>query len=259
MQAETIRSGRASSRKLVASIEEVAAIETSVRLEMFRLYAGYYQPANAEIFQRDLADKTHAVLLRDERGFVRGFSTIKLWEAEPPGGRVTFMYSGDTIIARAFWGSQALPFQWIEFAGRLKAANPTTPLYWLLISKGHRTYRLLSAFARRYYPTWRGDTPGQAVALMHFAGREMFGSRFDAQAGIVRHDGEAAALKADYAVIEPTQRLHPEIAHFLHLNPGHAQGDELLCLCELSAENLQPMARVQFLRGYDRSQLGSAA
>lgn len=246
-------------RKLSATVERAGRIDTPMRDAMFQLYADYYRPADPAVFFRDLAAKTHVIVLRDGGGALRGFSTIKLWPARTSSGPATFLFSGDTIIAREFWGSQALPFRWIEFAGSVKAADPATPLYWLLISKGHRTYRLLSAFARAYYPTWRGDTPPGPAGLMAFAGRQMFGDRFDEVAGIVRHVAGAAALLPDYAQIDPAQLAHPEIAHFVKLNPGFVEGDELLCLCELSSDNLQPMARVQFLRGHDGAKLGTAA
>lgn len=259
MQVASDIADRTGRRKLTATVEEAAGIGALDRRAMFDLYAAYYQPAHAEVFAHDLAAKTHVIMLRDAGGTLRGFSTIKVWPTQTPLGPATFMFSGDTIIERAFWGSQALPFRWIEFAGTVKAANPATPLYWLLISKGHRTYRLLPAFARRYYPTWREETPERMRTLMEFAGRRMFGERYDAASGVVQHELGGAALKAEVAVVESAQQAHPEIAHFMQRNPGHATGDELLCLCELSADNLQPMARAQFLKGYDSATLGTAA
>lgn len=32
-------------------------------------------------------------------------------------------------------------------------------------------------------------------------------------------------------------------------NPGYRQGDELVCLCEVAASNLKPLAQRVFLRG----------
>ena len=41
----------------------------------------------------------------------------------------------------------------------------------------------------------------------------------------------------------------PETAFFLASNPGYVHGDELVCLTELSTENLRPIARRVFQKG----------
>lgn len=226
---------------------------------MFRLYRDYYAPADRRAFSADLAAKTHVILLFDAGSRLRGFSTIRRWRADTPLGPRAFMYSGDTVIAQAFWGSQTLPLRWIELAGELKAADPATPLHWLLISKGHRTYRLMPAFARRSFPSRSEPTPPAMAALMTYMGAALFGPRFDAAAGVVRREPGGAALKPAFAGLDAARRRHPEIRHFLALNPGHGEGDELLCLCDLSMENLRPMAQTRFARGYARAGLDAAS
>ena len=56
-------------------------------------------------------------------------------------------------------GEQALVGAFCHFAGGLKARDREAPLFWFLISKGHRTYRYLSLFAHRYYPNPAVPTP----------------------------------------------------------------------------------------------------
>lgn len=246
------------SRNLTADVATVSAIDRQMRRAMFDLYARYYAPAYAGVFESDLLAKTHVLLLQDDGGALRGFSTIRVWRTSYEGRPFVVLYSGDTIIDQPYWGSQALPFRWLEFAGAVKAENPSLPLYWLLISKGHRTYRLLTSFARTYFPSRRWETPEDMARLMGFAGETMFMSRFDEATGIVRTDG-GAALRTDFAGMDGARAMHPDVAHFTRLNPGYASGDELLCLCELSEENLHPIARTQFLRGHERAALGTAA
>lgn len=226
---------------------------------MFELYDQYYSGAKREIFESDLADKSQVLLLKNDRDALRGFSTIKVYEVSDGERMARVIYSGDTIIDRDYWGTQALPFRWIENAGRIKAANPEMPLYWLLITKGHRTYRYLPAFARTFYPTWRADTPCAMQRLMEATGHLVFGNRYDAASGIVRHEPEGVALRRDFAGLDGRNRANREVGFFLERNPGHAEGDELLCMCELSEANLRPMARTQFLRGYDEEQLAKTA
>jgi hypothetical protein len=244
---------------LLSEIVDVEDIDPATRQSMFAIYERYYEPAIPAVFEADLAAKSNAILLRDRSGTVRGFSTLKTWRAETPFGPHRFVYSGDTIIEKSCWGTQALPFRWIEHAGALKASDPKIPLIWFLITKGHRTYRYMAAFAYEYYPTWSRETPERVRVLMDEAGRSAFGAQYSPQAGIVRHTALSAALKEEFAGIDDKRRPNPEMSFFLQRNPGYAQGDELLCLCELSAENLRPIARAQFLRGHERNTLEPAS
>ena len=245
-------------RALHCEIADVSAVDDATRAAMFDLYERYYSGARRPAFERDLADKSQVLLLRNAAGAVSGFSTVKSWVASVGTMRLRVIYSGDTVIDRTHWGTQALPFRWLENAGAIKAMDPRTPLYWLLITKGHRTYRYMSAFARTFYPTWRAETPPQMQLLMETVGHQTFGDRFDRAAGIVRHDQDGAALRGEHAGLDGRQAANREIAFFTQRNPGHGDGDELLCMCELSEDNLRPMARKQFLRGHDNAELDTS-
>ena len=164
------------------------------------------------------------------------------------GRRVRSLFSGDTIIEQAFWGEQTLPYRWIELAGQIKATDPDTPLYWLLISKGHRTYRYMPGFTYAYYPQSKSAAPDNIAQVMRVLGQARFGAAFDATAGIVRPVELATRLRPEFDGMDGTVR-NRHAAFFAQANAGYAQGDELLCLCELSAENLRPRARAQFLKG----------
>lgn len=240
---------------LVPEVVAVDAIGPAERAAMFELYACTYAPARPDVFAADLRDKDHAVLLRDAEGRVQGFSTLRTWGLDMPWGRQRVIFSGDTVIAQKFWGSRTLPLAWIEHAGTVRAGDPGTPLWWFLIAKGHRTYRLMPGFAREYFPGPERETPLPVEALLRGLGEACFGSRFDPATGVVRHRFGDAALKAEFAGDEGKRAKNPLAAFFEARNPAHAQGDELLCLCELSGENLRPGARERFLAGYELGRL----
>jgi hypothetical protein len=41
--------------------------------------------------------------------------------------------------------------------GTFKRQDPLTRLYWLLLVKGHRTFRYLPVFGKSFYPHWSFD------------------------------------------------------------------------------------------------------
>lgn len=212
---------------------------------MFALYDRYYGEADRAVFVRDLRGKSHAVLLRDGRGRILGFSTLKLFDHH--GARV--LYSGDTIIDRAYWGRNDFAQTWLRLAGHLKAEAPEMPLYWLLIVKGQRTYRYLGLFARRYWPHHAEATPPEAQTLIDDIAGMHFGALYDAPSGRVFFPRPRSYLREALEPMPPKELARPEVRFFMQRNPGYAQGDELVCLCDLAPGNLTRLSRAWFEEG----------
>jgi len=232
-----------------AAVEPLQRLDGRTVGEMYDLYAIYYAATSRPLFDADLGGKDYVVVLRDETNGVVGFSTLAILESEIDGKLLRAIYSGDTIIDRAHWGTQALAFTWIRFAGAVKAQAPVLPLYWFLIVKGHRTYRYLSAFSIDFFPHWQAATPAWARAIMHGLAQRRFGAAYDAARGVVSFPQSRGHLKPAWAAVDPEEALRPDVAFFLERNPGYTNGDELVCLTELTARNLRPLARRVFEQG----------
>jgi hypothetical protein len=224
---------------------------------MYALYRSNYADTEPSMFAQDLAAKTHVIMLEDDSGTLRGFSTLQIYESRVNERPVRVIYSGDTIVDPDHWGSSALAFEWIRLAGELKLQRPDVPLYWLLIVKGHRTYRFLPAFAYRYVPHHRVAPDSAEIALRDALAREKFGSAFDSSSALARFSRPQGRLSDALAEIPEHHRRLPEVEFFIERNPHYRRGDELVCLCELSAENLKPLARRVFRR--DRSSNGTGS
>ena len=228
---------------------QVSTLAGDDRQRLFDLYSRYYQGMSQATFLADLADKDTVLLLSDERDELQGFSTLAVWSQLHEGRDIRVLFSGDTIIAHRYWGSQALPLSWITYAGTLKAAVPDVPLYWFLIVKGQRTYRFLPTFAATFYPDWRHPTPAGMQALMHDLAARRFGELYDPATGVVRCDRTHGHLADGWSDISARELKRRDVAYFLARNPGYARGHELVCLCELAQSNLKPIARRWFEQG----------
>lgn len=238
--------------KLTALVRERGALTDGDVAAMARLFDRYYDGGAPAQFLRDLDGKTHVIELRDGAALC-GFSTLCVYESDAAGGPIRVIFSGDTIIDHAYWGEQSLALAFCRFAGALKAAAPARPLYWLLISKGHRTYRYLHLFAHRYHP--RHDAGEAAAAplarLTDALARQRFGGAYDGATGLVRFGAAATRLRPQWHDERDAKRRSPAIAYFLERNPQHARGDELVCLCELEPANLRSFALHAFRAGFD--------
>ena len=237
--------------ELVYTIESADGLDAATTRAMFALYARYYDAATEERFHRDLAEKDYVIVLCDSDGVLQGFSTAMIGMHDFQGCRVRSFYSGDTIVDEAYWGQQALPTAWFQLAGHIKAAKPETPLYWFLLVKGHRTYRYLHAFFKVFFPTHERATPPAERALMDMLAVERFGVAYDPCRGVIHFPESHGHLKAAWAEIPEKDRRRPEVRFFLERNPGYVDGDELVCLTELTPGNLKPLAERLFRKGMD--------
>ena len=216
---------------------------------MFAIFQRYYLATSAERFDSDLSGKDALVILRDAGGRLRGFSTLAVTQCEFSGGPVRVVFSGDTIVERACWGSPALAFSWIRHIGEIAREAPGVPLYWLLIVKGHRTYRYLPAFGLEFTPDWRKPADAGLHALKGEIAAQRFGTSYDHATGIIRADAWSGHLAPEWASVSPREARRPDVRFFMAMNPGCARGDELVCLCSLSPDNMRPLARRIYLHG----------
>jgi hypothetical protein len=209
--------------------------------EMFGLLADHFAGVTREQFACDLAEKNRVILLT-RAGQLVGFSTLLAYATSFEGETINVIYSGDTIVAPEAWGTTALPRAWVNAVEELRTGLPDARCYWLLLTSGFRTYRFLPVFWRDFYPRCDGvSTPDRSRLLEHLA-RTRFGEQFDATSGIVRFR-QPQRLQNGLNQIAAGRADNPHIAFFLTRNPGHADGDELVCLTELCPANLTAAGR----------------
>jgi hypothetical protein len=219
-------------RALSARIIAVEALYPETREAMWRLFCRYYTEVGREIFFSDLAQKSHVILIRERVDHeVKGFSTIQTYDAEVDGRRVAVLFSGDTIVDREYWGQTALQRAFLRFIIQYKLSHPLTPVYWFLISKGYKTYLLLSRNFPTYWPRHDRETPPWEQALIHKLAGEKFGDTYVPADGVLRFETCPCRLKQGVAPIDDQLRArYPEVRFFEQKNPGHSDGDELCCI-----------------------------
>lgn len=208
---------------------------------MLTLLDTYFEGVTHEQFERDLQDKTSVVLLRDEEGTIQGFSTFKVYRSAATKQSTAVVCSGDTIVDMAHRASTALARTWLRVARSMAAAMECERSVWLLIVSGFRTYRFMPVFWRRYMPS-HGRAPDADQTLLNTLALERFGPAFDASSGIVRLSSPQR-LRPQFVEVPSGKEDDPGVRFFLERNPGHAQGDELVCLCDLDDANLTEVGR----------------
>jgi len=188
---------------------------------MTKLYLQHYDGSSPEQFARDLSHKTEVLLLH-HHGELVGFTTLAFYLRKWAGQEYRIVYSGDTVVAKAHWGQQALAFAWIRHLAELKIAWPNIPHYWFLVVKGHRTFKFLTAFARSFYPHWSLECSD----LKPFADQlatDHFGDAYNRATGVVEFARSKGHLKAELAAPLDREMEQPAVRFFMHRNPGFQQ------------------------------------
>jgi protein-tyrosine phosphatase len=209
--------------------------------QMYTLMADYFVNLTRSHFEQDLAEKEWVVILADAvTSQIQGFSTLMRLSVTVDDQPVVAFFSGDTIIHRDYWGEVELPRLWGRHVFNLaETICAEARVFWFLISSGYKTYRFLPVFFREFYPTCRQPTPPSLKRILDALAQLKFPGEYDPASGIIRF-AQAVPLRRGVAEVTERRLKDPHVAFFVAANPGHAQGDQLACLVELTQANLTP-------------------
>lgn len=210
-----------------------AELDAATRMRMLELMHLCYDNVDDARFAHDLANKQHVICLMDEKGTAQGFSTIRIAEETLGGKRVDILFSGDTVIHPDWWGTKALQPAFLAFTLRHKLKNLRRPLYWLLLSKGYKSYLLLTNNFPNAFPRRGGTPPPALVALRDRVARAWWGTEYDERTEIVSFAVARDRVKPGVASLDPATLAQPDVAYFVERNPRWSDGDELVCFAEI--------------------------
>lgn len=220
-----------------------SALAGALRDQLYGLFRSCFDNTSRDRFERDLDAKDWVVLVLDGTRVV-GFTTAALEQVEHDGSSVRCLFSGDTLVDPGCWRLPALPSAFGHLMLEL-VDRSEVPLYWLLVSKGFRTYRQLTANFLCFVPDCRRAPDPRLCSLLEAVARRRFGDRFDAATGIVRAGDETEFLRPALQEVAVGRRRDPHVRFFLERNPGWRRGDELVCLARCARSNLTRVAERQ--------------
>jgi len=218
-----------------------ADLTAESRGAMLRLLAGQFEAVNPDVFHRDLDEKNWVLLMEDAAGEIKGFTTFLHYRTRHRGQTLQVVYSGDTVVEPSAAGTSVLWRSWLGAVNHVRDDDPA-PLYWLLIVSGFRTYRFMSMFWTQFHPRHDTPMPTDLRELRDALATERFGDGYDAISGVVRLPSPQV-LRPELREIPANRLSDPDVAFFARADPGHARGDELVCLAQIARDNLTRAGR----------------
>ena len=207
---------------------------------MYAIMAQFYDDTQEAVFRRDFLGKDYCLVLYHETDGIVGFTTQKVMELDVNGKRVSGIFSGDTIIHKDYWGDIEL-FKvwarfWFEFAERYEE------LYWFLICKGYKTYRIMPLFWTEYYPSYRGETPAYEQSIIDAYAAALYPDEYNPESGVIEYRSVKDKLKAGVADVGEREMKNRDVAFFCRANPDYAKGNDLACLAKIDKAMLKKRA-----------------
>jgi hypothetical protein len=203
---------------------------------MYELMTKYYKDMTEKKFISDLEEKDFVILLVDPSiNYIEGFSTIKNITFSRHHKVIHGVFSGDTVLEKAYWGNKVLGRAFLKYMLIKKLKHPFQPLYWFLISKGYKTYLLMANNFRVHFPRFESPTPMYIREILDHTYSAMFGSSYDSSSGLIRFDNNAGALKENLTEIDVDMiAKNKRISYFQDVNPNWKEGVELACIAKMN-------------------------
>lgn len=241
--------------RLYGRLVDVADVPDSQLQQMYGIFERYYDNVSWPSFRKDFREKSRVILLFDRRtGLLQGFTTLKTFRSVVRGEEVAGLFSGDTVVEREYWGQPALRATFfkamlVTWWENLLESRGRRPFYWFLISKGYKTYLLLTNNFHTHWPRYNVPMPEREREIMRtfanslYPGRvneralKPFGSEAHRPAGkalVLPFDQGAPCLREEVAPIRHDLLTNPKIRFFQIANPGWEEGHELCCLAPIS-------------------------
>jgi hypothetical protein len=192
--------------------------------------------------------KTGVIILQDKKeNRIVGFSTWTEIEIMAAGKKALGVFSGDTVVEKKYWGNRELQKSFAKLLLKTKIRKPNTSVFWLLISKGYKTYLLLTNNFPKHYPRHDKNNIKLESIVDNYC-QQLYPSAYNTTHRLLDFGDEYQHLKGDVAAItQDMTESHPDIKHFELLNPSWRQGTELPCVGEVSVDMFWQFIRKNIL------------
>lgn len=228
--------------KIFSQTKQVTDLTPTERATMFGLLSLEFLGTRREDFIHDLEEKDVVALLRKESrdGEIVGFSTLMILELPINGRKVKAVFSGDTTVFPEFRSSGGIGVEVGRYFMKALETFPDYEIYYVLISKGWRTYKVLPFFFKNFAPKHDVPTSINDKAVMDAFGSVKYPKDYDPDQGLIMFSKETQRLIPGSIDAVPPQDPNVHTRFYLQKNPTYLSGTELVCVGHVEVVNFAP-------------------
>jgi hypothetical protein len=148
------------------------------------------------------------------------------------------IFTSSVVIDDRFRGRDLVLRTGMKLFLREKMRRPWARAYWLFDTFSYKSYMILPRNLDEFHPRRGHATSPATLDFIDFLARKRYGDDWSRETGVVQRSGKKR-LRPETAPVESHQLTNEDIQFFDRANPGHRDGDMLVCLVPLSARNLR--------------------
>lgn len=207
-----------------------------------------YVDTPREHYEAKLLALPEVGLWRVRGGELVGLVSLRVHAVRWEGRIRIIIFTSNVVADERFRGRNLVLKTGLRVFAREKLRRPFAPVYWFFDTFSYKSYLVLARNLGEYWPRRDQPTPPGTFAFIDRLAAEQYDSDWNRDTGVVRRSGHKQ-LRPDTAPIDAKLQSDPDIAFFETANPGHRDGDMLVCLAPLTVWNfLGAIRRATLLR-----------
>jgi hypothetical protein len=176
-------------------------------------------------------------LWRERGGALVGLAGIDAYPVAWRGRTRVAIFTSSVVTDERFRGRNLVLRTGLQVLLREKLRRPLAAAYWFFDTFSYKSYLVLARNLREFWPRRERATPPDILEFIDALASPRYGPDWNRESGVVRRSGYKR-LRPATAPIDATASSDPDVRFFEAANPGHREGDMLVCLAPLTASNL---------------------
>jgi hypothetical protein len=193
-------------------------------------------------FVRDFLEKEAVMILRKEHaeGEIVGWSTLTVLTLVLPDEKVKAVFSGDTVVLPEYRSGTGLGIELARYFLHVYEQFSLHKVYYVLTSKGWRTYKIMPFFFKEFAPRHDRPTTAYDTMLIDAFGKKKYPHHYQTDTGVITCSPQRVRPESIDAA---PRRPDTHTAYFLEHNPGYLEGHELICVARIAPDNFTNTVR----------------
>jgi hypothetical protein len=224
---------------------------TQAELDEIWVVTDRYVDTTRVIYEHKLKSLPEVGLWRTRDGTLVGLVGLDVYRTRFEGRESIVFFTSSVVIDAAYRGRNLVVRTGLRMLLREKLKRPWLPAFWFFDTFSYKSYLVLAHYFAEYWPRRDRATPPAVSRFVDHLARARYGDAWVADRGVVRGSGDKR-LRSTTAPLDDRALGDADTRFFDTANPGHRDGDMLVCLAPLTAGNVLGAARRGFAAARSR-------